>query len=52
MKIVGFTAFFLTEEPKPNQLIIGTVINYVATGDPTETPTQNKLYGTRLVLDE
>src|SRR6266850_892439 len=52
VKIVGFTAFFLTEEPKPNQLIIGTVINYVAAGDPTNTPTQNKLYGTRLVLDQ
>jgi Flp pilus assembly protein TadG len=52
VKVVGFTAFFLTDDPKTNQLIVGTVINYVAPGDPTNTPTQNKLYGTRLVLDE
>ena len=51
VRIVGFTGFFLTEKPTPNQLIVGRVINYVAPGDPDpDASSQTKLYGTRLVL--
>ncbi len=51
-KIVGFTAVFLTQRPRASQLIVGQVINAVAPGDPADTSTENKLYGTRLVLQE
>ena len=50
-RIVGFTGFFLTREPKANknELITGQFIDYLGSGDPEGTAMSNRLYGTRLV---
>ena len=52
VRIIGFTSFFMMYEPSNQDPVRGQMINYVAPGDPSPTETQNKLYGTRLVLDE
>jgi Flp pilus assembly protein TadG len=52
VKIVGFTTFFMMYQPSNQDPLRGQMINYVAAGDPEPTETQNKLYGTRLVLDD